>query len=108
MINWKDLSSVDDLQQALEASQEQPIVLFKHSTRCSVSLMAKKVVERSWDLPIDAYFLDLIAHRDVSNAIAQELEVQHQSPQLIVVKDGKAIHHASHSAINVADVATLL
>lgn len=108
MPNWKNLTSVEDLHAALEASNTQPVVLFKHSTRCSVSLMAKRMLDSTWNLPIDAYFLDLLAHRDVSNAIAEELQVEHQSPQLIVVKDGEAIHHASHGAINVDQVAAVL
>lgn len=108
MINWKHLTSIEDLNQALEASKEQPVALFKHSTRCSVSLMAKKTLEYGWDLPIDAYFLDLITHRNVSNAIAQQLNVEHQSPQLIVVKNGEAIHSASHGSINAEDVAAIV
>lgn len=100
-MKWNELNNINDLETALEASHQQPIALFKHSTRCSVSLMAKKSVERFWDLDIDAYYLDLIAHRDVSNAIAEKLAIQHQSPQMILVKDGKAIYHASHGAIDV-------
>ena len=103
-MNWKTLESLEDLQNAINDSNKEAIVLFKHSTRCSVSTMAKKSVEHFWDLDIDAYYLDLLAHRNVSNAIADQLSVQHASPQLILVKDGKALYHASHGQINVDDL----
>jgi bacillithiol system protein YtxJ len=107
-MKWKELNNINDLETALKASHEQPVALFKHSTRCSVSLMAKKSVERFWDLDIDAYYLDLIAHRDVSNSIAEQLEIYHQSPQMILVKDGKAIYNASHGSIDVDAMGELL
>ena len=107
-MKWKELNNINDLESALKASHEQPVALFKHSTRCSVSLMAKKSVERFWDLDIDAYYLDLIAHRDVSNSIAEQLEIHHQSPQMILVKNGKAIYDASHGSIDVDAMGELL
>ncbi|MFK7799579.1 MAG: bacillithiol system redox-active protein YtxJ [Aureispira sp.] len=107
-MNWKKLESIADLEAAIEASNQQAVALFKHSTRCPVSSMAKRLVERDWDLSIDAYFLDLIAYRDVSNAIAERLEVQHQSPQMIVVKNGAAVYDASHESIQVTAMAEAL
>lgn len=107
-MNWKKLESLEDLEAALEASNQQAVALFKHSTRCPVSSMAKRLVERDWDLNIDAYFLDLIAYRDVSNAIAERLQVQHQSPQMIVVKNGAAVYDASHESIQVTAMAEAL
>jgi len=107
-MKWKELKSIDDLQNAIQASHDTPVALFKHSTRCSVSLMAKKTVERFWDLDIDAYYLDLLSHRDVSTAIADQLEVYHQSPQMILVKEGKAIYDASHGSIDVDAMGELL
>lgn len=107
-MKWKELNNIEDLETALKASHEQPVALFKHSTRCSVSLMAKKSIERFWDLDIDAYYLDLIVHRDVSNSIAEQLEVHHQSPQMVLVKDGKAIYNASHGSIDVDAMGELL
>ncbi|MGH1336947.1 MAG: bacillithiol system redox-active protein YtxJ [Aureispira sp.] len=107
-MNWKKLESIADLEAALEASNNKAVALFKHSTRCPVSSMAKRLVESDWNLAIDAYFLDLIAHRDVSNAIAERLNVRHQSPQMIVVKNGAAVYDASHESIKVAAMAETL
>ena len=99
---WKILSSEADLQAAIAQSDSKNVVLFKHSTRCSISSMAKSRLERGWDISdeaADIYYLDLIQYRNVSNAIATNLGVQHQSPQVIVLRNGKAIYNASHSAI---------
>jgi bacillithiol system protein YtxJ len=79
-------------------------IIFKHSTRCSISMMAKKRFELDWDkLPqeIPLYFLDLIKHRDISNQIAQEFNVHHESPQLLLIKSGECILDQSHGAISV-------
>lgn len=107
-MHWRELTSVDQLDQLVQDSHQHAVAIFKHSTRCSISSMAKSRVERSWnfndtDLPI--YYLDLIRYRDVSNRIAEVTGVVHQSPQLIVIKDGDAIHHSSHSAIDVNSIA---
>lgn len=103
-MDWKHLNSTADLKQAIELSNEQPVALFKHSTRCSVSMMAKRGLEQFWDLPIVAYHLDLIAHRDISNQIANTFGVKHESPQIIVIRNGKPIYHASHGKIDVDDL----
>ena len=101
-INWTELTDVLQLQEIEAISNERPVVIFKHSTRCSISRMALKQFEREFDLneTVDAYFLDLIAHRDISNEIAQKFGVYHESPQLILIKNGKAIYDVSHSDIN--------
>jgi len=105
-MNWILLKSKQDLEQAIRASEESPILLFKHSTRCSISSTALNRLERGWkdDTEVKAYFLDLISHRDVSAAIEANLGVQHQSPQALVVKNGKCIYDASHMAINASEI----
>lgn len=103
-INWSKLESISDLDQAIELSFEKPVLLFKHSTRCSISSMALNRTESGWDISNDdlsPFYLDLIAHRDVSAAIAEKLNVFHQSPQIILVKEGKAVLDASHNEIRV-------
>ena len=99
---WTHLSRVDQLKEVDEISIKKPVLLFKHSTRCSISAMTLSRFERSFqeDAAFDSYFLDLIDHRDISNEIASKYGVKHESPQAILVKDGKAIFHASHTAID--------
>ncbi|MCT4580291.1 MAG: bacillithiol system redox-active protein YtxJ [Flavobacteriales bacterium] len=110
-INWKQLNTEQQLKQIIEESYTIPVALFKHSTRCSISSMAKTRLERAWDLELDQisiYYLDLLAYRNVSDAIAATFDVAHQSPQLILVKNGKVVYHASHSSIAVEKIKTLL
>ncbi len=108
-IQWHQLTTEADLEAVIERSNTVPCVIFKHSTRCSISSMAKSRFERNWDLDgteIEPYYLDLIAYRPVSNKIAETLGVEHQSPQVVLLKDGKAIYNTSHNDINVADLKT--
>lgn len=102
-IVWKDLTQLKQLDEIVEESAEKPVVIFKHSTRCSISRMALKAFEREYaieEAKAKPYFLDLLAHRDISNEIASRFNVQHQSPQLILIIDGKAVYTTSHSDID--------
>jgi len=101
-INWNELTDLVQLDEIIAISNEKPVAIFKHSTKCSVSRMALKQFENEFNSPdkITPYFLDLIAHRDISNEIANRFGVTHQSPQLILIKNGKAIYNVSHSDID--------
>ena len=101
---WKHLESKEDLEQAAEMSKEKKVVIFKHSTRCQISKMVLKNFEKEVagsDKEVEYYFLDLIKHRDVSNKIAADFNVHHQSPQMIVLENGVAVNDASHQSISV-------
>lgn len=100
---WERLTSVDQLKKVIESSTEKPVLLFKHSTRCSISSMALSGFQRSWEgtpEEIDIYYLDLLSYRDVSNATALETGVIHQSPQVIVLKNKEVVYTATHSSID--------
>jgi bacillithiol system protein YtxJ len=99
---WINLEDLGQLNEIIIASEEKPVVIFKHSTRCSVSRMALKQFENEFNLQgkMDAYYLDLIENRAISNEIASKFEVVHQSPQLLVIKNGKCIYNISHSDID--------
>ena len=105
-MSWNDLTDLGQLNEIIALSNEKPVAIFKHSTRCSVSRMALKQFENEFNFSdkVTPYFLDLIAHRDISNAIADQFGVTHQSPQLIVIKDGKAIYNVSHSDIDAEEL----
>ncbi|TDD77045.1 bacillithiol system redox-active protein YtxJ [Flavobacterium caseinilyticum] len=105
-INWNELTGLAQLDEIIAVSNEKPVAIFKHSTRCSVSRMALKQFENQFDSSdkVTPYFLDLIAHRDISNEIATRFGVYHQSPQLILIKDGKAIYNVSHSDIDAEEL----
>lgn len=110
-MNWKQLNTLNQLDEIVEKSALEPVVIFKHSTSCSISKMALSRLERSWnaaETPSDAYYLDLIAHRNISNSIAQKFDVVHESPQLIVIHKGKAIYDTSHMGISYTELKSLL
>lgn len=100
-MDWNALTDIKQLDEIAEESNENPILIFKHSTRCSISRFALKQFENEFNLEgsIKPYFLDLLMHRDISNEIADRFGVQHQSPQVIVIKNGSAIYNASHQDI---------
>lgn len=96
---WNNLTHLDQLDQIQE--EGGAVAIFKHSTRCSISRMALKQFERNFRAGSHKmYFLDLLQHRDISDAIAERFQVRHQSPQLILIKDGQLQYHASHDAIS--------
>lgn len=102
-LNWNALTQIAQLDSIIEESAEKPVVIFKHSTRCSISRMALKNFEREYNLEeseVAPYFLDLLEHRDISNEIAQKFQVIHQSPQLLLIKNGKSVYDVSHSEID--------
>jgi len=102
-MNWIPLTTSAQLEEILQTSEEKPVMIFKHSTTCSVSNMAKRNFEMQWNSSShqeSVYFLDLLQFRSVSNQIAETLDIRHESPQLIVVLNGKVTYHASHSDID--------
>lgn len=106
-MHWNTLSSLNELTHLVEDSHHQPYLLFKHSTRCGISSLAKQRLENDWDIPADQltpYLLDLIANRAISEEIARQFRVPHESPQVLVIKDGQCVYHASHLDITVASL----
>jgi len=105
-INWIPLTFMGQLDEMVAFSNQKPAVIFKHSTRCSVSRFALKQFENEFALEdnVDAYFLDLLEHRDISNEIASRFGVYHQSPQLLLIKEGKSVYDVSHSDIDAGEL----
>lgn len=110
-IKWIPLQDLGQLNEIINNSHEKPVVIFKHSTRCIVSRTALKQFELETlqcnvftENNVDAYFLDLLEHRDISNEIASRFGVQHQSPQLLLIKDGKSVYDVSHSDIDAGEL----
>jgi bacillithiol system protein YtxJ len=104
-MNWIILNDHNQLQQLVEASHKKPQVIFKHSTRCSISVMAKSRLERSgFPEQIQFHYLDLLQYRDISNKIAEQFEVYHQSPQILLIKNGECIFEETHSAISMDEI----
>jgi bacillithiol system protein YtxJ len=107
MNNWNQLDSLSRWEELLEASNNQPILVFKHSTRCSISVMALDRINRNWqpemEKHLSIWYLDLLNFREISNRIASDTGVEHQSPQLLLLKGGQCIKAESHQAIRLED-----
>jgi len=99
-MNWKELTSEEQLAEINETSKGKPVIIFKHSTRCSISLMAKSRLDKMQ--PVDSadfYYLDLLQHRNISNKIAEEFSVHHESPQVLLIANGECVYEESHNGI---------
>lgn len=104
-MNWISLDKLSQLTSIKEGSYNQPQVIFKHSTRCAISSMAKSRLERNQfprDIPF--FFLDLIKHREISDTIEDEYNVDHESPQVLIIKNGECVYDESHSGINMDEI----
>jgi bacillithiol system protein YtxJ len=105
--SWTPIRKITDLDQVDQASQEKPVMLFKHSVTCGISSGAKYRLESDWDnlsSDLPCFYLDLLNHRDVSNAIADRYKVVHQSPQILIISNGESIYDTSHHNISVGDI----
>ncbi len=110
-VPWHVLSKMEDLDEAVEQSNSKPVVIFKHSTTCGISKMVLRQFEKDYNYDadkIELYFLDLKQNRNISNEIESRFSVRHESPQLLVVKNGTIVHHDSHQGIDAAHLAKFL
>ena len=106
-LNWLPLESINQLEEIIEISKQKSIVIFKHSTRCFISKSALRSFETEYNISsdkMDAYYLDLLNYRDISNEIATRFNVVHQSPQILGIKNGVCVYHASHENIQAKDL----
>lgn len=106
-VPWLRLTRLEQLSEIKEQSKGKPVAIFKHSTTCGISKMALRNFERAYTLTdeqMKLYYLDLKAFRDVSDEVGYTFQVIHQSPQLIVIKNGVAVAHASHHSIRAEEL----
>jgi bacillithiol system protein YtxJ len=103
-MEWISLKDSKQLDAIVAESKENPVLIYKHSTRCNISRAALDRLERKWDSAaigtIKRYFLDLISYRDVSNRVAELFQVEHHSPQILVISNGKSVLDLSHYEID--------
>jgi len=106
LLPWQPLNNVSQLDEIEERSKTKTQVIFKHSTRCGISSMVMNQFVSMYDVDanLDLYYLDLLNHRDVSNEIGYRFQVMHESPQLLIIKKGSTVAHASHGGINEIDL----
>lgn len=103
-MTWNPLTELSQLETLRAESFQQPVLIYKHSTTCSISATALNRLERAWNAQdmghLKAYQLDLLRHRAVSNAVAAEFGVRHESPQVLILRDGVCVYDASHLGIS--------
>lgn len=106
-MDWNQLTDIKQLDLIDEESKSQKIMILKHSTRCSISSTALNRLERKWNpdnsSQLKPYYLDLLNHRDISNEIARRYNVEHESPQILIISNGKCIFSQTHSEITLED-----
>lgn len=102
--DWQVLDTPEQLEAITALSFQKPVVIFKHSISCGISAMAKHQLERDWDFTpeeLSFFYLDLINFRPASNQVADHFGVTHQSPQVILIHQGRAVYNTSHHRISV-------
>mgnify|MGYP006288132095 CR=1 FL=1 len=104
-MEFRQLTEKDQVREIEELSNiaRGGVLIFKHSTRCAISTMALNRFTRAWDVGdehLPVYYLDLIRFRELSDLVAEKFEVTHQSPQVLLIRNGKCVYHASHNAIS--------
>lgn len=107
-MNWKKLTDSPQIEEIIELSNSKPVLIFKHSTRCSVSSMSLDRLRRSWKTEdgekVVPYVLDLIAFRKLSDRVEEIFGVPHESPQVLVIRNGKSVYDNSHFGISYRDI----
>ena len=106
VLPWINLNSLSQLNEIEEKSKTKTQVIFKHSTRCGISRMVMNQFVETYDLEVnlDLYYLDLLSYRVESNEVGYQFQVMHESPQLLIIKNGVTVAHASHGGINDLDL----
>lgn len=104
-MNWIPLLNEQQVEEIKTNSSQKPQVIFKHSSRCSISGVAKSRLDRN-EPPagVDFYFLDIINYRSISNKIAKDFNIHHESPQVLVINNGTCVYDESHSGIDMEDI----
>ena len=106
-MNWIKINAIEDIDAIKKRSFEVPCLIFKHSTTCSISSIAKSRLEKDWDFSsenLEPYYLDILSYRPISAFIADTFKVYHESPQAIIVVNGEATFDTSHLDITVSEL----
>lgn len=105
-VPWVHLESLDQLEGIVEKSKHRPQIIYKHSLTCGISGMTLRMFNGSYEqgTECDLYFLTIQSHRDISDAVVSQFGVRHESPQLLIIKDGKVTFHTSHGAISEVNI----
>ncbi|SRR5258706_633038 len=99
-MKWTELNSEQQIEQIKEESKTQPVLIFKHSTRCAISATTLNRLERNWKpeevTALKMYYLDLLSYRNISQRVAESFDVEHESPQVLILREGNPVYVRSH------------
>lgn len=111
-VQWSQLKDADQLEGLVKLSEANKVLIFKHSTRCSISGTSLSRLEKNWDENemgnITPFLIDVISHRDISLKTEQMFGIQHESPQLLIIDQGKCVYNASHMGISYKEIKNLV
>tara|TARA_B110000090_G_scaffold162435_2_gene179345 strand:- start:14 stop:415 length:402 start_codon:yes stop_codon:yes gene_type:complete len=110
-LNWLPLTSIEQLETIKNESNTAAVLIFKHSTRCGISKMVIKQFEKLFTADhenLKVYYLDLLNYRNISDEVGYSFQVIHASPQLIIVRNGTAVHNASHEDISLTNLSRFI
>lgn len=102
-MKWTDLCDRDQIDEIDRLSGQKPVLIFKHSSRCAISSMALRRLKQPGELEtteLRCFYLDIIGYRALSNAVAQHYDVTHESPQILLIKEGQCVFDTSHNGIS--------
>lgn len=103
-MKWNELTDTAHLEELKRESHQQTILIFKHSTTCSISRTALSRLERNWNenemMKVKPYFLDLLSYRRISNSISDQFSIEHESPQILLIRNGQSVYDRSHLDID--------
>lgn len=111
VLPWIQLTDIKQLLDIEKRSLSKLQVIFKYSSRCGTNRIVLRMFEEVYELSenqAQLYFLDLISYREVSNAVAHHFQVIHESPQVLLIKNGVVVNHLSHSAISRLDLSNFI
>ena len=107
-MNWNKITEENQVDIIKQISHDQPVMILKHSTTCSISATALSRLERAWKDTeagnLQPYYLDLLKYKPISNKIAETFDVEHESPQILIIKNGKSVYEASHFDIRFDEI----
>jgi bacillithiol system protein YtxJ len=111
-MNWNKLIQASQLEEIKSISEQKPVLIFKHSTRCSISSMSLDRMLRNWkaedEEKLTVFYLDLIEYRAISDLVSSTFGIPHESPQVILVKNGEAVYDNSHYGISYPEIMSLV
>lgn len=104
LLTWSSITDLRDIDTIDAKSTDGPQLIFKHSTTCPISSMAKRRLEQSWSSEIETHYLDLLSYRDISIHIANHYGVRHESPQVLLIHQGQCVYNESHLDISMDSI----